>query len=123
MPKTIGDVITEARDILQDEQEPYRYTTDRLYAYLNRAFLEIKAIRPDAYWGRYVASQYPPSYDIPEYAAGDEAELWPLSTILFAPTVEYVAGAAELKDDEFTNDSRAAILLTMFRNKLTAVPR
>lgn len=123
MARTIGDVITDVRDILQDTRSPYRYSDDSLYSYLNRAFINVKDIRPDAYWGRYTSGTYPPSYDIPEYSAGDEAELWPLSSVFFTPIVMYVAGSAELKDDEFTRDARAAILLETFRRHLITPSR
>lgn len=115
MAKTVGDVITAARGILQDRNaQLYRYATADLYTYLNDALLEMRRARPDLFFDFI-------GLDTPEFASGDELLDFPVSTLFFTPTVFYVAGRAELRDDEFTVDARAVTLMQQFTTKLLTV--
>lgn len=115
MAKTVGNVIEEARAILQDtSSQVYRYSTADLFAYLNNALLEMRRVRPDLFYA-YIGA------DTPEFVPGDEAELFPISAMYFTPVVFYVAGTAELRDDEFTVDARAVTLMQQFTAKLLTV--
>lgn len=115
MAKTVGDAIAEARAILHDTTEQvYRYTTADLYAYLNNALLETRRVRPDLFRA-YLGT------DTPEFAPGDEGEAFPIDAMYFTPVVLYIAGTAELRDDEFTVDARAVTLMQQFAAKLLMV--
>ena len=111
--KTIGDCIGEARVLLQDNYTPYRYSDDELIDAFNNALYEIKRLRPDAYLGGY-------GTDLTIYTTADTATEVPFPAIFFQPTVLYITGYAELRDDEFTIDQRAAILLRSFAGQLVA---
>jgi len=115
MAKTVGDVVSEARIILQDtESQLYRYSDAELVTYLNNALLEARRIRPDlfrAYIGQAV----------PSYTASDIAQDFPLDNMFFPQMVFYVVGSAELRDDEFAVDGRGGTLLTQFIAKTMTV--
>lgn len=115
MAKTVADAVTEARAILQDNDTPYRYSDADLVAYLNDGLLETRKIRPDlfrTYWGTGDA--------FPEFTSQDitDATDFPIDDMFFTPVVYFIAGTAELRDDEFTVDARAATLLNQFNTKL-----
>lgn len=110
--KTVGDVLSDARAILQDtSSEVYRYSTTDLVSYLNSALLEAKRLRPDLFTS-YIGA------DAPSFTESDTAEDFPIDEMYFSPVVFYVVGFAELRDDEFTVDARAATLMNQFTAKL-----
>lgn len=110
--KTIGDAISEARILLQDTRtSPQRYLDSELIENFNNAIYEVRRVRPDMHLGTYT--------DVaPRYGTGDFTTPFPIAIETFTPVMEYVAGLAELRDDEFTQDGRAAALLTQLRTKL-----
>lgn len=116
MAKTINDAIEEARVLLQDTVSPYRYPSEQLLAYLNNGLYELKRVRPDAWLSKT-------GKDLPTYSntTQDLAQPFPVSMIFFHPMVMLIAGMAELRDDEFTMDSRAGVLLQQFTANLTKV--
>jgi len=109
VPKTVEQIIAGARRILQDEVEPYRNPTLDLLSFLNNSLYELKRIRPDAWLGQY-------GVDLPEYddTPGDLAANIPINPMFYQGLIYFVAGYAELKDDEYTVDGRAALLLRAF---------
>jgi hypothetical protein len=112
MPKTIGGVITDARVILSDVAGD-RYTDDELISDFNNAISQTKTLRPDA----FILGEA-----LPEYTSADLAEDFPLSEIFVQSFVYFLAGNAELRDDEFAVDNRAMTLLAAFRRDLTGRP-
>lgn len=136
MAKTWEDLLDESRVILQDTDEPYRYTDVALRAVLNRGLQELARLRPDAFYELFDRDDV----IVPEVAltdsdpVDDEDDPQPeeLETVavtddfilpmqFYAPLVYWVAGSAELVDDEFTVDGRAATLLAQFRNMVAAL--
>ena len=111
MAHTYGDVIQEARRILQDTRESsgFRYETPDLVDKLNNALSEIYRVRPDAFF---------PDYDIPHVTADDLGAEFPIDRTFFLPTVLFVAGMAELRDEEYASDGRAATIMSQFIAKI-----
>jgi len=114
-------ILSQARSILQDRKAPYRYSEEELTEALNTALSEIRRLRPDAFAGTFTAGTTPqystdPS-PVPPLLPLDAD--WPVDDMFFSPTVSYVSGYAELRDDEFTEDSRATSLLQRFALQLT----
>ena len=107
---TIEDLLTQARDLLQDTVTPYRFSDARLLRTLNNAFGEGYRKRPDLYVGV--------SLVIPFVSSADLADPFPLDDQFFPAFVEYVVGFTEMSDDEFTVDGRAQALLNLFFGKL-----
>jgi hypothetical protein len=111
--RTIGDAISEARVILQDKIAPYRYTDSELISIFNNALYEMKRLRPDAWLGSY-------GKEITLYNETQFALQIPFPSILFQATVFFIVGYAELRDDEFSADSRAIALLGAFGKQIAS---
>lgn len=136
MAKTWRDLIDEARVILQDTDTPYRYTTEVLRSKLNRGLQELARLRPDAFWDRFhvddvvvpeVAASDPDpvtdpgEFDPDEAAVVGEDDAVDIPMQFYTALVYWVAGSAELVDDEFTADGRAALLLTQFKGMVVGL--
>lgn len=113
MSFTIEYPIARAREILQD-LDRQRYPDQTLLDALNIAITSMMRVRPDI-----VSLQG----DIPgfPYDTGslDGSVLFPVSQQFIEPVVVFVAGWAELRDDEFAVDNRANVLITRFASQLT----
>ena len=108
MPRTVQEIVTEARGHLQDTVAPYRYTDADLVNYTNSAMRVIYRIRPDFFFGTY-------GTDIATLAIDDD---YPLDFQTELPVVYFLVGSAMLRDDEFSVDARAVTMLKMFSNDL-----
>lgn len=119
-PKLIDDVITEARETIGDSVEPFRYPTAMLMGFLNTALRELYRYRPDAFIGNFVQgvlSYNPvPTYDVTDL--GTDTSFPADDRVFFNPVVFFVAGRAELSDDEFSDQGRAMTLMQSFRGML-----
>lgn len=117
LAKTIDDAIIEARRIVSDARVPYRYSDDSMIAHLNTALADVYRYRPDAYIGNFTIGTLGAN-PVTSYASSDLGQgiLFPLDNrLFFSAVVMYIAGRAELADDEYTENSRAMQLLTSAR--------
>ena len=120
MAKTYQTLITESRELLQDtDTDVQRYTDATLLNILNRGLQDLGRMRPDAFYNDFLSN----SLNVPEIVetgAGAGQINWgdPFAAEMqfYAPLVGYVTGVAEITDDEYTVDGRAALLLAQFRN-------
>ena len=116
--RTLTSLLGAVRDILQDTKpdllNEYRYSDAQLLEYLNSGYSELQRIRPDA-WLAYVGQPLP----YVDSNAAIPTDPLPVDDIYFQPLVYWIAGNAELRDDTFTVDGRAATLLSMFTAGLT----
>lgn len=105
---TFQDVIDEVRVVLNDS-EGVRYTSPQLLGYANDGVQEAFRLRPDWRLGNYTASTtvYTEGNTVP-FPAGYQMLL-----------SHYVCYRAELRDDEYSQDGRAAALLGRFTSELT----
>lgn len=104
---TLQDVIDEARVILQDSAKT-RYTDADLTKICNYAIFEAYRIRPDLNFANIGSA---PS----ALLIGGTFPLPPQ----YEPVVSnYIAGRAEIRDDEYSVDGRAAALIGMFKASL-----
>lgn len=121
-PKLIDDAITEARQAVNDNALPYRFSQQQLISNLNTALREVYRYRPDAYIGNFVAGVL--SYNaVPSYAVTDLGTniSFPVDDrLFFNPVVFFIAGRLEIADDEFVDEGRAMTLLQSFRAMLTS---
>ncbi len=132
MAKTYQNAIDEARVILKDTSTTNRYTDEILLSILNRALQELGRLRPDAFTDRFDDD----SGDIivPEVRATDDEEdsdseeldvsedsvvaltdELDIPMMFYMPIVQFIAGWAEVIDDEFTTDGRAGMLIDRFK--------
>jgi len=101
--RTVGEAVTQAREILQDEDDTaYRYSDSQLVSYFNNCTAELKRVRPDIFiFGEA----------LPSFTDGELTEYFPFPQQYFQSFIYFMAGTAELRDDEFTVDSRAMTLI------------
>ena len=104
---TFQQIIDSARVDLLDA-EKVRYTDAELLEYANDGVKEAFRIRPDFRLGTYTASFL-------TYTAGDTVPIPELYQMLIK---HYIVFRAEVRDDEYTNDGRAAIFLARFETRL-----
>ena len=125
MAKTYEDIVTESRELLKDtDTDVQRYSNSDLINILNRGLQALGRIRPDAFYDLYSVSDL----NIPELVetspgAGQTifTAVFGLELQFFNPLVSYLVGIAEVFDDEYTTDGRAAMLLTQFRNTVLGI--
>lgn len=124
---TYQDLIDEARQLVNDAVSPYRDEDSVYITHVNRGLQEIGRLRPDAFFDRFegnnlnvpvlIAEGFP-EYDQNEVSLG--AQFQP-EMQFYAPLLAYIVGMIEVKEDEFSEDSRAMTMLMTFRNTLLAV--
>ena len=109
MARTVQDVINRVQTMLQDKRG-VRYTEPELCGHTLDAVVEARSVRPDLFVSQYSAP-------LPDRLEPGDA--LPIPDQLFASVCMYVAGMAELRDDEFAVDGRAMTLQQMLARKLT----
>lgn len=100
----VADILASVRDVLQD-LEGVRYKDDSLLRGLSMAVYDLRRARPDYFIGTFDTVLQP--------VRSIDEEL-PLPAELLPSFVKYVAGWAEMRDDEYTADGRAASLMQAF---------
>lgn len=123
MAKTYENLLDEARVLLQDTAGD-RYTDTVLLGILNRAIADLCRMRPDACYDLFANNQL----NFPEVVAtgagtgqSDLADDFGFDLMFYTPIVSYVVGVAEVVDDEYTVDGRAAMLLSQYRSTILGV--
>jgi len=115
---TVGEFFTEVRRLLNDVDVPYRYTDGHLYRLLEVCINDLRRVRPDAFIGNI---NNLPIYPIDQTgtitAVADTTNIV-VEPLFIRPMIHYVSGSAELIDEEFTADGRAAILLKSFADSV-----
>lgn len=111
MAKTYQNAIDEAREILQDTEEPYRYTDGILLNILNRALQELGRNRPDAFLSTFDTDDIV----VPEIATGTLGTDFVPPSMFFLPIVSFIVAWTEVLDDEYAVDGRAALLMQQFK--------
>lgn len=101
MPYTGQRALDRAYEILQDDGT--RYPRAQLIAFLNEGIVAVRRVRPDIFVGRFG----PP---LPQVAEATINDPLPTPDSVFEGLAHYVAGRAELRDDEFAVDGRAMTL-------------
>lgn len=119
-PPTIGNLILEARGVLQDTVVGIggvtRYSDADLVSYFNDALLIARMKRPDIFLPMGLRNAVP-QYQMP----GDTAVNFPIDMTYWPAFVFYLVGFAELREDTFSDDSRATTLLNKFVTQLLQV--
>lgn len=116
MARTVGVLIAEARQMLNDEipiSGLPRYADAELTAALNEGLLQVRAKRPDAFL-RYGLRLALPVYSLP----ADAAKEFPIEDQFYSALLFYVVGRSELTEDTFADDGRAVTLMAKFTSML-----
>jgi len=105
---TFQNVIDDARVTLNDA-DGVRYTDPQLISYCNDGIQEMYRLRPDLLFGNYTAATV-------TYVAGDTL---PVPAQYQNLLHFYVVFRAELRDDEYSAESRAGAMRQLFKAELT----
>lgn len=107
---TVGDIIAEARILLQDtEVGNYRWVDAMLYGALNEGLLSSGLRRPDFFRDA----------PIPQYAVTDVNLTINYPDVYKPALINFVVGRIEMQDDEATTEAMAAALVNAFTFTLT----
>lgn len=112
MARTIGQCIADARTILQDRVPTHRYPEAELYAIFTSAMSDARRLRPDLFLPTLLRP-------FEAYTEADRDTPFPITELYWTAVVNYVVGRAELRDDQYNQDSRAASLLSSFKALLS----
>lgn len=117
--ETVADYLAESRILLQDTVAPYRYSDDSIVTGLNMAFYEVSRLRPDliqdqAYLVRMQPTQTSLDRPFKTYSATLSTEKVLMPTMYRVSLIYYMAGNAQLRDTDDTQDKRAAMFLAKF---------
>lgn len=121
---TLGQVVKEARRLLQDEVAgPYRYPDADIVDAFNIGLLEARRLRPDLFINERFVTPY---YDTTTLDVDGDPIIDMAAKITIEPHYRqsflyYVVGRLELRDDEQTQDSRASALFNKFINQLLTI--
>jgi len=113
MLDNVSQYIVETRTLLQDVIAPYRYSDPELLSTLNMGLMAAYRIRADLFMGL-------PSSSIPSFTVNDTTAV-PFDAMYRTALVHYMTGHAQLRDEEDTQDSRAAALMASFKATLSTV--
>jgi len=114
--RTLDDIVLDVRSILQDTVTPYRYSSGDVVRAYNNALSQLWRLRADIFFGHYEAG-------VPSYSESDlgQGEVIPVDDMYATPIIYFMAGFAELRDDEFTVDARAVTLVKQFASDVRGI--
>lgn len=104
---TVADIFATSREILQDE-DAIRYLDTELLRHYNNGLWELRSVRPDIFTG---------TFSVPMPQATSTNDTFPVSDQFRSAMAMYIAGMAELRDDEFAVSGRAAALIGRLTSK------
>jgi hypothetical protein len=78
---------------------------------------DLARLRPDAFWDTFSTDDIV----VPEVTSGTLSDAFPIPLQFYSAVVSYIVAWAEVLDDEFTVDSRAASLFTTFKAQVLSL--
>jgi len=127
---TVGDYLKDARTLLQDRVQPYRYSTGSLVHGLNLSLLEVRRMRPDLLVGyldtvpQYdwsTAADDQPNTDMDDDDNPTWSEIVPMEQSFRKALVYGISGFAFERDQEDIQTEYATAHVMTFENMLTEV--
>ena len=109
---TIGEILNQIRVLLQDTTVAYRYTTDSIITNINMGMWEMYRVRPDVFLET--------SFAVPQFSSFELDTEWPIEEQWMPAIIYYAVGMTQVRDDEGTQDTRAAAFLQKFQQILLA---
>ena len=107
----VADYMVEARILLQDKVPTYRYADSELISALNLAIMTARRNRPDL----FMAVVTIPQFTVADIAAGTAFAMDIQYRVAF---LFFMVGYAQLRDEEDTQDTRAAAFIGKFTQQL-----
>lgn len=123
---TVANYVADARTLLQDTVQPYRYPDADLVEALNMAWLEASRLRPDLvldakYQGFLPRRQPAPTNDAPSFSVADMTVSAQVPQPYRQTFLYFIVGEAQLRDTEDTQDSRASAFMSKFIQQLLSI--
>jgi hypothetical protein len=125
--ETVQDYVSQARILLQDTVQPYRYADADLVTALNFAFYEIARIRPDILIGLTLVQRATPQFDTNDAQTPNYSESY-MTDLVYLPAqyrlacIYYICAHAQLRDTEDVQDERAAAFMNKFTSSMLMLP-
>jgi hypothetical protein len=120
MAYTIGGLLLEARGILNDVTPTVgglpRYSDTDLVNAFNDALVQARAKRPDLFLPMGLRNTVP-QFSMPT----DQTTPFPLDFSVYPAFLYYVVGRSEMREDTFSDDGRATVLMNKFVSQLLMV--
>jgi hypothetical protein len=110
---TVQNYVDRARVLLQDQGTTERYPDADIVDALNSGISEAARVRPDLFL------TYLRTRTIPSYSVGSLATAVDIDPIWRSTFLNYIVGYIQIRDDEDTQDARAAAFLNTFVAQLT----
>lgn len=107
-----ADVITLAREILQDQTVPYRYADERLQRAYDMGLNQALRLRPDL----FVTTDF-----VPSYFSGAQGEEFPLDRRFQLEFVYYIVSLIESEKDGPQLDQRSTEAFNRFKMALVGI--
>ena len=108
---TVTNYVTEARILLQDTVPTYRYSDAELIMTLNLAIMTARRNRPDL----FLSVTTLPQFTATDITAGTPFAMDGQYRVAF---LFFMVGFAQLRDEEDTQDTRAAAFIGKFTQQL-----
>ena len=108
---TVAQYINEARILLQDTVPTYRYADAELVMTMNLGIMTARRNRPDL----FLEVATVPQFVVGDIAAGTVFTMDPQYRVAF---LFFMVGFAQLRDEEDTQDTRAAAFIGKFTQQL-----
>jgi hypothetical protein len=110
----VAQYVSEARILLQDQVETYRYADSELVSALNLGIMTARRNRPDLFLEVTTIPQFTEA-DI------DNGTAFAMDVQYRVPFLFFIVGFAQLRDEEDTQDARAAAFIGKFTQQLMTV--
>jgi hypothetical protein len=110
---TVQDYLNRCRALLLDQNIPYRYPDIDLVENLNMGILEARKLRPELFQATFWSTT-----TLPSFSATAPTAVVPIDPQYRVPFVYYICGHAQLRDEENTQDTRAAAFLNKFTSQM-----
>lgn len=117
--RTFGTLITEARTLLQDAiatDGAFRYSDAEMFEAINGFLGEIRVKRADLFLPMGLRNTLP-IYD----STSDMSTTFPLDLSVYNAVLYYTVGRCELREDTFSNDGRATVLMNKGLSQLLGI--
>ena len=108
---TVAQYVHETRVLLQDMVPTYRYADAELIMALNLAIMTARRNRPDLFLDAVVL----PQFAVSDIAANTAFAMDPQYRVAF---LFFMVGFSQLRDEEDTQDTRAAAFIGKFTQQL-----
>jgi predicted GNAT superfamily acetyltransferase len=112
---TVADYVAEARVVLQDRFPEYRYSDLELVNALNLGIMSARRMRPDLFLS---TKNVVPQFVVEDVLLGTA---FAMDIQYRTPFVFFMVGYAQLRDEEDTQDVRAATLIGKFTQQLATL--